>query len=109
MQVFMWSHYAHDVKVHACHFQVKSHVDKHMIRLCVLLHVCFFRSLCEDPLDAERQKTEEEEDDNKEKHAEPVLQRIVQLWGFIWANSGTEYWVDDAEMSVCSTAVIFNT
>lgn len=61
----------------------------------VLLHVCFFRSLCEDPPDAELQKTEEEEDIDKEKHPEPILQRIIQLWGVIWTNSGTECWVND--------------
>lgn len=57
----------------------KKQKHDHMRHVCGLLHVRFFRSLCEDPPDAERQKTEEEEDDDKEKHPEPVLQRIVQL------------------------------
>lgn len=68
------------------------HTHDQLWHIWVLLHVCFFRSLCEDPLDAERQKAEEEKDDDKEKHPEPVLQRIIQLWGFIWTNSGR---VDD--------------
>lgn len=38
------------------------------------LHV--FRSLREDPPDAERQASEEEENDNQKEHPQPLLQRV---------------------------------
>lgn len=37
------------------------------------------RPLCEDPLNAEWEKTQEKENNDKEEHFEPVLQRVFQL------------------------------
>lgn len=47
------------------------------------------RSLCEDPLNAERKKTQEKENNNKEEYFEPLLQRVFQLWSDMWTNRGT--------------------
>ena len=46
------------------------------------------RSVREDPPDAERQASEEEEDHHQEEHAEPLLQRVLQLRGPLRADSG---------------------
>lgn len=37
------------------------------------------RPLCEDPLNAEWETTQEKENNDKEEHFEPVLQRVFQL------------------------------
>lgn len=34
----------------------------------------YFRPLCENPLNAKWEKTEEKENDDKEEHSEPLLQ-----------------------------------
>lgn len=50
--------------------------------------MCPHRSVREDPPDAERKEAEEEEDDNQEEHPQPLLQRVLQLRGPVWADPG---------------------
>lgn len=59
------------------------------ILYCVMLWrlpVHSLRPVREDPLNAERETTEKEENNDKEKHSEPVLQRVFQLRGVVWTD-----------------------
>lgn len=47
-----------------------------------------FRSICEACFDDERQTYEEEEDDYKEVHTQPLFQRIIHIWSTLWTDPG---------------------
>lgn len=73
------------------HFQVPVACDEIFagpLLLIQLLLLC--RPICKDPAAAGRQTSEEKEDHSEEKHPEPLLQRIVQLWNPSGANAGEE-------------------
>lgn len=60
-----------------------------------------FRSLCENSVNAKWEKTQEEENNNKEEHPESILQWVFQLWSAMWTDRGNLHSHTHIGLSVC--------
>ena len=54
--------------------------------------VTFRRSVREAVAGAERKANSQEEDDDQEVYIKPLLQRVVQLRGSFWTDTGRQWW-----------------